>query len=156
MHFLPRQWLPAYERSFAVADLVAGLTLSTVMIPQGMAYARLAGLPPYIGLYTSLVPVAAYCFFGTSRHMSAGSFAVISLLVGETLDDLCPGVRADHMTCRLASKGVLTMCVGACLVLFGFTRLGTLFFRILTVSEPLVTAFVCGSAFQIATSQVWK
>ncbi len=74
------QWAPRYQRGQFLADFVAGLTLATIIIPQSIAYALLAGLPAIIGLYSAVVPVAVYSIFGTSRHLSVGPFAVISLV----------------------------------------------------------------------------
>jgi SulP family sulfate permease len=146
------QWLPTYEREYLATDLAAGLALSTLVIPQSMAYAILAGLPVYIGLYSCVVPVIAYAVFGTSRHMSVGTFAVVSLLVNKALSDICHGHDTPEQ--RMLASGALAVLVGLTLILFGLTRFGTVIFRVLTISEPLVTSFVCGSAFQIATSQV--
>ncbi|KAF9364031.1 hypothetical protein BGX34_002682 [Mortierella sp. NVP85] len=83
-------WLfsPGYNLSDLPDDLIAGVTISTVVIPQSMAYAMLAPLPPVYGLYTSVMPILIYCIFGTSRHMHTGTFALSSLLIGQATRDI--------------------------------------------------------------------
>ncbi|KAK3821252.1 MAG: sulfate transporter family-domain-containing protein [Benniella sp.] len=83
-------WLfsPGYNLSDLPDDLIAGVTISTVVIPQSMAYAMLAPLPPVYGLYTSVAPILIYCIFGTSRHMHTGTFAISSLLIGQAARDI--------------------------------------------------------------------
>ncbi|RUS29702.1 sulfate transporter family-domain-containing protein [Jimgerdemannia flammicorona] len=104
------EWLPNYRsKQGFLFDLVAGITISTIVIPQSMAYAtlaptvQLADLPPAFGLYTSLIPVVIYCVFGTSKHMSTGAFAVTSLLLGNAVTQLmtslltvAPSLPADN------------------------------------------------------------
>ena len=75
-------WLPAYKRAYLPADLIAGLTLGVIAIPQSMAYALLANLPPQTGLYAAMVTPIAYAVFGTSRALSVGPMAVVALLTG--------------------------------------------------------------------------
>ncbi|KAG0365378.1 sulfate transporter family-domain-containing protein [Gamsiella multidivaricata] len=83
-------WLisPGYKLTDLPDDLIAGITISTVVIPQSMAYAMLAPLPPVYGLYTSVVPILIYCIFGTSRHMHTGTFAITTLLLGQAVRGL--------------------------------------------------------------------
>ncbi|KAG0056654.1 hypothetical protein BGZ83_004179 [Gryganskiella cystojenkinii] len=83
-------WLisPGYNLQDLPDDLIAGITISTVVIPQSMAYAMLAPLPPVYGLYTSVVPILIYCLFGTSRHMHTGTFAITTLLLGQAVRGL--------------------------------------------------------------------
>ncbi|KAF9340296.1 hypothetical protein BGZ91_002720 [Linnemannia elongata] len=83
-------WLisPGYNLNDLPDDLIAGITISTVVIPQSMAYAMLAPLPPVYGLYTSVVPILIYCLFGTSRHMHTGTFAITTLLLGQAVRGL--------------------------------------------------------------------
>lgn len=73
IHFSFFQWVPNYSRAFLIPDLVAGLTVSTIVVPQSIAYAILADLPPTLGLYTSAIPVAVYCVMGTCPHMNVGT-----------------------------------------------------------------------------------
>ena len=72
-------WLARYSRADLAGDAVAGLVVAIMVVPQGMAYATLAGLPPEIGLYASVVPLVAYALFGTSRALAVGPVAVVSL-----------------------------------------------------------------------------
>jgi SulP family sulfate permease len=75
------EWLPQYKRKDVRGDLLAGLTVAVMLVPQGMAYALLAGMPPIYGLYAGIVPLLLYAFFGTSRQLSVGPTALVSLLV---------------------------------------------------------------------------
>ncbi|MDX1408750.1 MAG: SulP family inorganic anion transporter, partial [Saprospiraceae bacterium] len=80
-HIFPLlQWLPGYHRSDLKGDLAAGLTVGVMLIPQGMAYAMIAGLPPIYGLYASTVPLVLYALLGTSRQLAVGPVAMVSLL----------------------------------------------------------------------------
>ena len=79
--FLLPSWLIRYDKVNLRDDTVAGLTIAVMLVPQGMAYAMLAGLPPVVGLYASTLPLAAYALFGSSRHLAVGPVAMISLLV---------------------------------------------------------------------------
>ena len=72
------QWAPQYERGWLRPDLIAGLTVALVLIPQSMAYAQLAGLPPVVGLYASMAPLVVYALFGTSRTLAVGPVAVVA------------------------------------------------------------------------------
>ncbi len=78
-------WLRSYERANLRLDLSAGLTTAVMLIPQGMAYAMLAGLPPIVGLYASTIPIILYALFGTSRELAVGPVAMDSLLVATAL-----------------------------------------------------------------------
>ena len=82
------QWLPSYKKTYFVGDLTAGLTVGIMLIPQGMAYAMIAGLPPVFGLYASLIPQIIYAFMGTSRQLAVGPVAMDSLLVAAGLGAL--------------------------------------------------------------------
>ena len=75
------EWLPKYSKRDFKGDLIAGLTVAIMLIPQGMAYALLAGLPPIYGLYAGIVPLLLYALFGSSRQLSVGPVALVSLLI---------------------------------------------------------------------------
>jgi len=79
------EWLPAYKKQWLGGDLSAGLTVGIMLIPQGMAYAMIAGLPPVFGLYAALIPQVIYAFMGTSRQLAVGPVAMDSLLVASGL-----------------------------------------------------------------------
>ena len=78
---LPLEWLIRYKKADLPADISAGLTVAVMLVPQGMAYAMLAGLSPVVGLYASVLPLIAYALFGSSRQLAVGPVAMISLLV---------------------------------------------------------------------------
>ena len=79
------QWLPTYKKSFLAGDVSAGITVGIMLIPQGMAYALIAGLPPVYGLYAALVPNLLYAFTGSSRKLAVGPVALDSLIVASSI-----------------------------------------------------------------------
>lgn len=79
------EWLPTYKKEWLKGDLGAGLTVGVMLIPQGMAYASIAGLPSVYGLYASIVPLLIYAIFGTSRQLAVGPVAMVSLLTATAL-----------------------------------------------------------------------
>jgi MFS superfamily sulfate permease-like transporter len=82
------RWLLSYQASFVISDLVSGITVAIMHIPQGLAYALLADLPPVYGLYASFMPPIIYSFFGSSRHVSVGTFAVVTLMIGNSINKI--------------------------------------------------------------------
>jgi high affinity sulfate transporter 1 len=129
------------------ADLVAGLTAAAVVIPKGMAYATVAGLPVAVGLYTAFVPMAAYAFLGTSQVLSVSSTTTLAILAGAQLDELGKSADAGAV---LAS---LTLLVGAALVAARLLRLG---FVANFVSAPVLTGFKAGIGLVIVLDQIPK
>ncbi|CAJ0961004.1 unnamed protein product [Ranitomeya imitator] len=95
--FLPiLKWLPRYPvKEYLLGDLISGLSTGVMQLPQGLAYALLASVPPVFGLYSSFYPVFLYTFFGSSRHVSIGTFAVISLMIGGVAIRLAPDDKFD-------------------------------------------------------------
>lgn len=140
-------WLPAYRRDDLRFDLLAGVTVAVMLIPQGMAYALLAGLPPVYGLYSGLVPLFIYAFLGTSPQLSVGPTALVSLLVLSGVSTL-----AEPNTTEFIRLAILTgFLAGAIQLLFGMLRLG---FLINFLSQPVISGFTSAAALIIAFSQV--
>uniref|UniRef100_G3NCD8 SLC26A/SulP transporter domain-containing protein n=1 Tax=Gasterosteus aculeatus aculeatus TaxID=481459 RepID=G3NCD8_GASAC len=159
-------WLPRYSfRDNAIGDLISGCSVGIMHLPQGMAYALLASLGPVYGLYTSLYPVLIYFIFGTSRHISIGTFAVISIMVGSVTERLGPdanfpmnGTNAtgnvdldarDRFRVQVACS--LTVLAGLFQILLGVVRFG---FVVTYLSEPLVRGYTTGSACHVCVSQL--
>ncbi|WP_106478317.1 SulP family inorganic anion transporter [Phytohalomonas tamaricis] len=129
-----------------LADVVAGLITAALLVPQGMAYAMLAGLPPQMGLYTALAPLLLYALFGTSRVIAMGPMALTSLLVGETL-------RSENIPLSDFANwaAILALLVGGWLLVLYFFRLGRL---INFVSPAVMQGFTTASALMIVVSQL--
>ncbi|ORE87047.1 sulfate transporter [Oceanococcus atlanticus] len=128
-------------------DLIAGAITAILLIPQGMAYALLAGLPAEMGLYASIVPPALYALFGTSRSLAVGPVAVAALMVAAALSEYADGEAARWMSGAM----ILAFEVGALLFLMGVLRLGVL---VNFISHPVLSGFTTGAALLIVLSQV--
>jgi len=140
-------WLPNYDRDNLRGDITAGLTTAVMLIPQGMAYAMLAGLPPIIGLYASIVPLAIYAAFGTSRQLAVGPVAMVSLLVASGV-----GALAEQGTdAYLAYAVLLALMIGIFQTVMGIARLG---FLTNFLSHPVVSGFTSAAALIIGLSQL--
>ena len=131
------------------ADLIAGLTVALVLIPQSMAYAQLAGLPPYYGLYASFLPVIIASLMGSSRQVHTGPVAVVSLLTAAALAPFASGDPAQYA----AYAVMLALMVGVFQLSLGLLQLG---FFVDFLSHPVVVGFTNGAAIIIATSQLGK
>jgi len=149
MHrFLPfLQWLPGYKKDWFTKDLVAGLTVGIILIPQGMAYAMIAGLPPVYGLYASLIPVLVYAFLGSSRQLAVGPVAMDSLLVAAGLGALAISGIENYIAMAL----FLAFFVGAIQLILGLSRMG---FLVNFLSKPVISGFTSGAALIIIFSQL--
>ena len=141
------QWLQHYRRSMLPGDISAGIVVAMMMIPQGMAYALVAGLPPVAGIYASIVPPLLYALFGTSSTQSVGPMAIISLMTASSLAPLAAPGSALYGV--LAAQ--LALLSGIVLLACGLLRIGFLanFF-----SRPVMSGFTIGSAILIAWGQV--
>lgn len=131
------------------ADLIAGITVALVLVPQSMAYAQLAGLPPYIGLYASFIPVMLAALMGSSRQLGTGPVAVVSLMTAAALQPL----MATGTEGYLVYAAMLAIMVGLFQLALGLFRLGVL---VDFLSHPVVVGFTNGVAIIIATSQLSK
>lgn len=140
-------WGPRYDRRDLRGDLVAGATISALLIPQGLAYALLAGLPPQVGLYASIAPVIAYAIFGTSRQLALGPVAIVSLMTATTLGKLYEQGSDQY----LAAAAVLALLVGAVHLVLRFGRLG---FVTNFLSHSVLVGFTAASAVIIVASQI--
>jgi SulP family sulfate permease len=141
------RWWPMVDRRSLRADLLAGLTGAVILVPQAVAYASIAGLPPEYGLYTAIVPVVIAALFGSSWHLVSGPTAAISIVVFATLSPLAEPGSAAYVGLVLT----LTFMVGVLTLLMGLARLGSL---VNFVSQSVVVGFTAGAAMLIATSQL--
>jgi len=147
--FLPfLSWARSYNRLTFTDDAVAALVVSMMLIPQSLAYAMLAGLPPQTGLYASLLPLLAYAFFGSSGPLSVGPFAITSIMTATALASAFSHYHysAEQM---IIAASTLALLSGVCLFAFGVFRLG---FLTNFISFPVVTGFICASAIIIGSS----
>ncbi len=141
------EWLPQYNKSEFRGDLQAGFTVGIMLVPQGMAYGLLAGVPPIYGLYAGIVPLLLYAFFGSSRHLSVGPVALVSLLVLAGV-----GKFAQTGTEAFAGMAIATALIaGVIQLLLGIFRLG---FLINFLSHPVISGFTSAAAFIIGFSQL--
>ena len=137
------------DTSVLKADILAGVTVALVLVPQSMAYAQLAGLPTYYGLYASFVPVIVATIFGSSRQLATGPVAVVSLLTASALGPLAIAGTAEY----LVYATTLALIVGLMQITLGFVRLGIM---VAFLSHPVVVGFTNAAAIVIATSQLDK
>ncbi len=141
------EWGRRYDGSTATSDLVAAVIVTIMLIPQSLAYALLAGLPPVVGLYASILPLVAYAIFGTSRTLAVGPVAVISLMTASAAG----AVAAQGTTQYLEAAITLAALSGVMLAVLGFLRMG---FLANLLSHPVISGFITASGILIATSQI--
>lgn len=142
-------WLKVYNKATFLDDAIAALVVSMMLIPQSLAYAMLAGLPPQAGLYASLLPLIAYALFGSSGPLSVGPFAITSIMTATALAALFANSHYSPEQMMIAAS-MLALCSGLFLLVFGIFRLG---FLTNFISFPVVTGFISASAIIIASSQ---
>lgn len=140
-------WINPYNRGNFKGDLTAGLTVGVMLIPQGMAYAMIAGLPPIYGLYASLAPLIIYAVFGTSRQLAVGPVAMVSLLIATGVSQLAEIGSAEYIGLTI----LLALMVGLIQFLLGVFRLG---FIVNFLSHPVISGFTSAAALIIGFSQL--
>ena len=140
-------WLPNYRKDWLKGDISAGLTVGVMLIPQGMAYASIAGLPAVYGLYASIVPILIYALFGTSRQLAVGPVAMVSLLTATAIGSFEGLTNQEYITYAI----LLALMVGGIQFLLGLFRLG---FLVNFLSHPVVSGFTSAAALIIGLSQL--
>jgi len=173
------KWLPNYSvKNFLPGDIIGGLTTAVVRIPQSLAYGLLAGVQPINGLYTAFFAPLTYAFMGTSKHVSVGTFAIMSLMLESAVEDyemnyphvydnstlnttllesnsteimIEQDMKLQHDQYRLQVVTSLTCLIGIFQIGLGMLRMG---FVSLFLSDPLVSSFTCASAFHVFTTQI--
>lgn len=146
--FIPfLSWIKSYDRSTFLGDLPAGLTVGVMLIPQGMAYAMIAGLPPVYGLYAALVPQIIYAFLGTSRQLAVGPVAMDSLLVASGLSLISTVGSEEYILLAIC----LALLMGLMQFVMGLFKLG---FLVNFLSRPVISGFTSAAAFIIGLNQL--
>ena len=140
-------WAPAYTKTEAQSDLVAAVIVTIMLVPQSLAYAMLAGLPPQVGLYASILPLIAYAIFGTSRALAVGPVAVVSLMTAAAVGQVAAPGSAEYLRAAIT----LAFLSGLVLVAMSALRLG---FLANFLSHPVISGFITASGILIATSQL--
>ena len=140
-------WGRTYTRQSFTNDLTAAIIVTIMLIPQSLAYAMLAGLPPQMGLYASILPITLYAIFGTSRSLAVGPVAVVSLLTAASISRIATPGSDDYIVAAIA----LAFLSGVLLVAMGVFRLG---FMANFLSHPVIAGFITASGLIIAASQL--
>ncbi|KAL7239849.1 hypothetical protein ACSBR2_005671 [Camellia fascicularis] len=149
-YFVPIfDWLPKYNLSLFKYDLLAGITIASLAIPQGISYAKLANIPPIIGLYSSFVPPLVYAIFGSSKHLAVGTVAACSLLIGSIIGEKVSPI--DNPKLYLDLVFTATFITGLLQTALGFLRLGIL---VDFLSHSTITGFMGGTATIICLQQL--
>lgn len=140
-------WLPNYKKNYLKSDIIAGLTVGIMLIPQGMAYAQIAGMPLVYGLYASVVPAIIYVIFGSSLQLSVGPTAVLSLLVASSIGQLADTGSQTYIELTI----LLALIIGLIQLGLSFFRLG---FLVNYLSHPVISGFTSAAAIMIGFSQL--
>lgn len=141
------EWLSNYKKEWLKGDISAGLTVGIMLIPQGIAYAMIAGLPPIYGLYTAMIPQIAYAIFGTSRQLAVGPVAMDSLIVASGVAVLAE-VGSEHF---IEFAILLAFMMGVLQVAFGLFKLG---FLVNFLSKPVISGFTSAASLIIGLNQL--
>ncbi len=139
-------WLPNYKKSQLRGDVLAGITVAIILIPQGIAYALIAGLPPIYGLYAALLPQVMYAIFGSSRQVAIGPVAMDSLIVATGVSTFALAGSESYISIAI----LLALMVGSIQFLMGIFRLG---FIVNFLSKPVITGFTSAVALTIGLNQ---
>eukprot|EP00750_Incisomonas_marina_P014124 INCI17605.6.p1 GENE.INCI17605.6~~INCI17605.6.p1 ORF type:complete len:709 (-),score=119.68 INCI17605.6:92-2218(-) len=169
--FPPITWLPKYREDLANkirGDIIAGITVAIVVVPQGLSYAALALLNPVVGFYTTIFPSFVYMLLGTSHECHVGPFALVSLLTADGISAAIPAIDdvantsapisiagmefADYNAASTNAATVMAMFVGVFQICFGLFGIGNIVTAV--IADPFVSGFTTGSAFLIAASQL--
>ncbi|MEC9345405.1 MAG: sulfate permease [Pseudomonadota bacterium] len=140
-------WLRRYDREMLSGDALAAVIVTIMLIPQSLAYALLAGLPPEVGLYASMLPLVGYAIFGTSSALAVGPVAVVSLMTASAVGQVAVPGSENYLAAAIA----LALMSGVCLFLLGLLRLG---FISSLLSHPVISGFISASGLLIAASQL--
>jgi len=146
--FLPiLTWLPNYKKEYLGGDISAGLTVGVMLIPQGMAYAMIAGLPPVYGLYAAMIPQLVYAIFGTSRQLGVGPVAMDSLLVAAGISAIAEAGSENYIALAI----LLALMMGTIQLILGIARMG---FLVNFLSKPVINGFTSAAALIIGLNQL--
>lgn len=140
------EWLPNYKKTQLRGDIVAGITVAIILIPQGIAYALIAGLPPIYGLYAALIPQVVYAIFGTARQVAIGPVAMDSLIVATGVSTIALAGSQSYIQIAI----LLALIVGGIQFLMGVFRLG---FLVNFLSRPVIVGFASAVALTIGLNQ---
>ena len=141
------QWGRQYNKNALLNDLLAAVIVTMMLIPQSLAYALLAGLPPEAGLYASIVPIVLYALLGTSTSLAVGPVAVVSLMTAVAIGNVAESGSADYASAALT----LAFLSGVMLMLMGFLKLG---FIANFLSHSVISGFITAAGLLIAVSQL--
>ena len=144
--FLP-SWLRSYRPGHLAGDLIAGIIVATVLVPQAMAYALLAGMPPVTGIYASIVPVIVYALLGTSNYLAIGPVAIVSLMVADITGNLAAPDSPEYQAIAMN----LALLTGLALMVFALFRFGAL---VNFLSHAVITGLINAACLLIAVSQL--
>jgi high affinity sulfate transporter 1 len=148
-------WLPLYDRSWLSLDVIAGLTLWGLVVPESMAYAGIAGLPPQAGLYTLVVALLVYALFGTSRHLSVGPTSATAVLLASSVAAAVAVAATDASDPKtyVTYAAAFVLVTGLMFLVAGIAKLG---FVTQFLSKPVMDGFVTGLAIYVAVGQLYK